>query len=98
MRGVIRNNANEPAESHHKIALFADNQSNNDLSHPIEYPTAGDWLILRSLRSKMCLSPRLFGTAFALTQFDLRYGFRSRMLGAWRAASVVRFGKKTFRA
>ena len=46
----------------------------------------------------MDLSSRLFGTAFALTQFDLRYGFRSRMLGAWRASSVVRFGKKTFRA
>ena len=41
---------------------------------------------------------RPFGTAFALTQFNLRYGFRSRMLGVWRASSGVRFGKKTFRA
>ena len=30
-------------------------------------------------------SPHLFGTAFALTHFDLRQGHRSRMLDACRS-------------
>jgi hypothetical protein len=50
----------KPDETHHSrtFALFAGNKSARVAL--AAYPrTVGDWLILRSLRSKMCLFPSL---------------------------------------